>query len=238
MAQDRKSRGVRPPLECDCAKKSSGQALLAVSCTPKMFTGLIQHMGSIESRTSTDAGDRLSIDPQGWQYQPSIGASIAVDGCCLSLVEARGSRWFFDVIPQTLRVTTLGSLAVGDPVNLEHAAVADTLLGGHLVQGHIDCTGVLESAGQRGDEYRCRIEFDSEYAPLLVSRGSVAISGVSLTVADLGPGWFEVALIPTTLRDTTLGCLRSGDSVNLEFDVFAKMIERQLALRAATPPTI
>ena len=198
-----------------------------------MFTGLIQHVGRVTGRDAEEGGARLTIDANGWDYTPEHGASIAVEGCCLSLVESHGSVWSFDVIPQTLAVTTLGALKIGDSVNLEHAAFAETLLGGHLVQGHVDCTGIVEAAGRRGDEYRCRVSYDTAYDPLVVSRGSVSVSGVSLTVANLNQGWLEVALIPTTLQETTLGEVDCGDSVNLEFDVFAKMIERQLSLRGA-----
>ncbi|MDP7069989.1 MAG: riboflavin synthase [Phycisphaerales bacterium] len=196
-----------------------------------MFTGLVQHVGRVIDRCPIEGGQRLRLDPQGWDYEPLAGASVAVEGCCLSLVQSSEREWSFDVIPQTLRVTTLGSLEAGASVNLEHAALAETLLGGHLVQGHVDCVGVVTAAGEVGDEYRCRVEFDPGYDALVVSRGSVAVSGVSLTVAARGHGWLEVALIPTTLRETTLGGLTGGGRVNLEFDVFAKMIERQLDLR-------
>lgn len=205
-----------------------------------MFTGLVEAMGRVAAVRETAAGRRLEIDPGGWPHLPEPGASIAVSGCCLTIVEAVPGRFVFDVIHRTLEVTTLGRLAEGDPVNLEKSATLDTLLGGHLVQGHVDAVGrVLEV--DEGDDWRVRIEAPPEVAPHLVDRGSITVDGVSLTVARVlrggsgEPTGLEVALIPETLERTTLAARRAGDEVNLEADAMSKMVaahvERLLAAR-------
>jgi riboflavin synthase len=199
-----------------------------------MFTGLIQCIGRVQGNPQPlqAGGQRLQIDLSGWSYQPSLGASIAVNGCCLTVAAVSGEIASFDVIRQTLDLTTLGSLTPNDAVNLEHATTPETLLGGHLVQGHVDTVGEVEFLNQSSEACRCRIQFDRRYEALLVPQGSVTVDGVSLTIADLGEGWFEVALIPTTLVETTFGQYAAGDGVNLEWDVIAKMVERQMAARA------
>jgi len=174
---------------------------------------------------------RLEVDPCGWEYVPESGASIAIEGCCLTVASLEGGQLGFDVIPQTIDLTTLGHLSVGARVNMEHAARMDTLLGGHIVQGHVDGVGEVVAASDDGADRRVRVRVDASWAGLLVPQGSIAVSGVSLTLAAVGPNWFEVALIPITLAETTLGDRAPGDQVNLEFDIFAKMLERQLALR-------
>ena len=202
-----------------------------------MFTGLVQHLGRVESRTSSDAGASLWVSLEGWDHRPDPGASIAVAGCCLTVADrrpdaARVEAVRFDVVPQTLRSTTIGSLGEGDRVNLESSATPTTLLGGHLVQGHVDEVGTVLSIVTEG-EWRVRIGMGASLAPLLVPRGSIAVEGVSLTVAALDREWFEVALIPETLQRTTLGGLAVGDGVNLEGDCIAKMVVRVLETRPA-----
>jgi len=202
-----------------------------------MFTGLVQHLGRVESRTSSDAGASLWVSLEGWDHRPDPGASIAVAGCCLTVADrrpdaARVEAVRFDVVPQTLRSTTIGSLGEGDRVNLESSATPTTLLGGHLVQGHVDEVGTVLSIVTEG-EWRVRIGMGASLAPLLVPRGSIAVEGVSLTVAALDREWFEVALIPETLERTTLGALAVGDGVNLEGDCIAKMVVRVLETRPA-----
>lgn len=199
-----------------------------------MFTGLIQAIGRVERLEATDAGRRLVLDAGGWPHHPEAGASIAVSGCCLTVAApVRGGRLVFDVVGETLAATTLGAWSVGARVNLEHAARADTLLGGHLVQGHIDGVGVASRVTDAGDERRVRIEPPADLVPLIPHKGSIAVDGVSLTVAgvsDAGaPGWFEVALIPTTLGATTLGGLREGARVNLETDILARTVAHWLS---------
>ncbi len=206
-----------------------------------MFTGLVEAMGDIVVARDTPAGRRLELDPGDWNHRPDLGASIAVSGCCLTVVEVLDGRFVFDVIHRTLELTTLGGLAAGDRVNLEKSATLDTLLGGHLVQGHIDGVGTVREVDD-GDDWRVRVSAPPEVAAHLVDRGSITVDGVSLTVArvlrDLAGrvDGFEVALIPETLARTTLSVRRAGDRVNLEADAMSKMIashvERILATRS------
>ncbi len=199
-----------------------------------MFTGLIQHCGRIASIDANDSGKAILIDTGPWEYVPDLGASVSVNGCCLSVVEAQGRIFRFDVVHRSLEMTTLGYLDVGDRVNLEHAARADSLLGGHIVQGHVDGVGEVVSV-QDEDDWRVSIQAPAGVAEHLCDRGSIAVDGVSLTVARVHDSIFEVALIPITLEETNLGQLRASSKVNLEADVMAKMVaqhvERILANR-------
>jgi riboflavin synthase len=207
-----------------------------------MFTGLVEAMGEVVAATETSAGRRLEIDPGSWDHRPDLGASIAVSGCCLTVVEIVEGRFLFDVVHRTLEMTTLGGLGPGDRVNLEKSATLETLLGGHLVQGHVDGVGTVRDLDE-GQDWRIRLDAPGAVASHLVDRGSIAVDGVSLTVArvlrDAGGrvDGFEVALIPETLARTTLAARRPGDRVNLEADAMSKMIashvERLLAARAA-----
>ena len=174
-------------------------------------------------------------------HRPALGDSIAVSGCCLTAARlADGGRTLgFDCIPESMRKTALGRLAAGSTVNLEHAALPTTLLGGHLVQGHVDATGEVVSVGRDG-EWRVRVAVPESFAPWLVPQGSIAVDGVSLTLASISPPgsstcWFEVCLIPVTLAKTTLGRLAPGSIVNLEADCLAKMVARHLSLATALP---
>lgn len=203
-----------------------------------MFTGLVQAVGSVRSAVAGADTVRLEIDSGGWGHRPALGDSIAVSGCCLTLarVSPDGRQLGFDCIPESMRKTALGRLAAGSTVNLEHAALPTTLLGGHLVQGHVDATGEVLAVGRDG-EWRVRIGVPASFAPWLVEQGSIAVDGVSLTLASISPAgspscWFEVCLIPVTLERTTLGRLAPGDRVNVEADCIAKMVARQLALAA------
>lgn len=196
-----------------------------------MFTGLIHQLGTIRSRERTDRGERLTLEAPGWSHRPATGDSIAVNGCCLTVAD-RSDGLAFDVIPTTLARTTLGGLAPGDRVHLEHAATPSTLLGGHLVQGHVDGVGEVRFNGALDDGgWELRIAPPETVAPYLVERGSIAIEGVSLTIAAWCEGTLTVALIPETLERTTLGGLRNGDSVNLEPDCLAKMVATLLDQR-------
>ncbi len=196
-----------------------------------MFTGLIEHMGVVRSRGVSTSGERLVVDPSGWEHVPRVGDSVAVNGCCLTVVtDLSTSRGMleFDVVPETLAKTTLGGLTVGQRVNLEHAATLATLLGGHLVQGHVDGVGRVVSVRKDG-EWRVRIEVAADLAEYFAPKGSVCVDGVSLTVAALSGGestsaWFEVALIPTTLEKTTLQSLAVGSRVNVECDAIGKQV--------------
>lgn len=203
-----------------------------------MFTGLVQHVGRVLSIQPTSAGSRLVIDPSGWSYRPAPGDSLAVNGCCLTIVACDPAAWAFDVVPETLGKTTLGAWTPGSRVNLEHAATPTTLLGGHLVQGHID--GTAEVIGvQTGRDWRIGVRPPAELGAYFIPKGSVCIDGVSLTLAgvDVAAGTFDVALIPATLGATTLGALRAGDRVNVEADATVKAVVHVLRHFGGTLPT-
>jgi len=206
-----------------------------------MFTGIIERMGAVLRMEPGPSGSRLELDAQGWPERPQLGESIAVDGCCLTLAAVPEGRLAFDVVPQTMSRTTLGSWRLGRRVNLERSTTLATLLGGHLVQGHVDATGVVEAVMRESGQWRLRIEAPAEVHELLVPRGSISIDGVSLTVAELSPhagagrAWFEVALIPETLSRTTLGEREAGDRVNLEADAIAKLVDQAVRRRLERP---
>jgi riboflavin synthase len=192
-----------------------------------MFTGIVQHQGVVVSLQREPWGARLVVAREGWTHAPAEGDSIAINGCCLTVVRT-GSELAFDVVPQTLGLTTIGALQPGELVNLEHAATAGTLLGGHIVQGHVDGIGLVTGVDTSGGGWRTRIEAPAGAASLIVERGSVAVDGVSLTVAAVGSGWFEVALIPATLERTTLRQRLAGSRVNIEADCMARMVAEQV----------
>lgn len=205
-----------------------------------MFTGIVQAMGSVTAVTPNDFGARLTIDPRGWGYQPGRGDSVAVNGCCLThTAEHGGPCLCFDVIKQTLDRTTLGSLKVGEPVNLESCLTPSSPIGGHFVQGHIDGVASVRDISTAG-EHRLTIQTDTQLVKYIVPTGSVAVDGVSLTVAavDTRSAAFTVALIPTTLALTTLGHRRVGDGVNLEVDVLVKSVVHYLERFAANAPIV
>lgn len=193
-----------------------------------MFTGLIQHVGEIEALDRGPDAARLRVNARGWTHQAEPGESIAINGCCLSVVSSEQAL-VFDVVPETLQATTLGVLAQGTRVNLEHAATPTTLLGGHLVQGHVDFIGTVLANGNDGAEgWKLRIDPPAAMRRYLVHKGSVTIDGVSLTIASCEEGVLEAALIPETLTRTTLGELAEADQVNLEADCLLKMVDRLL----------
>ncbi len=198
-----------------------------------MFTGLVQHVGVVERVERTEAGVRLSIQIGGveigaWGYVPEMGASIAVDGCCLTVAGFNSGVAVFDVVAETLGKTTLGALKAGSRVNLEHALRADALLGGHFVQGHVDGVGEVVEIQRDPSDWRMTVRVPAELAKYATPKGSICISGVSLTIARLDDDRIGVALIPTTLSETTLGALSVGDRVNIEADVLAKMVVHTL----------
>ena len=170
----------------------------------------------------------MTVDPCGWRHQPAHGDSISVNGCCLTIA---GSPFEFDVIRQTLEVTALGRLAVGDRINLEHPVTPTTMLGGHIVQGHVDGVALVSSVIADQTQWRLRITPPTRLMEEIVEKGSIAVSGVSLTVAATGADWFEATLIPTTLELTNLGILKVGDAVNLETDYIAKVVVNYLRRR-------
>jgi riboflavin synthase alpha subunit len=204
-----------------------------------MFTGLVEALGRVGAVEAVGSGRRLRVvapDEPAWRLE--LGESVAVSGVCLTVVEAESGRLAFDLAEETLRVTTLGELGAGDPVNLERPLRFDGRLGGHLVLGHVDGIGRVSVIRPEGDGVWLEVEAPRSLRPLLIPKGSVTVDGVSLTVAGLEETAFAVALIPHTLAVTTLGRRRAGDPVNLEMDVIGKYVrgfmqewERQEAAR-------
>jgi len=198
-----------------------------------MFTGIVQTTGRVLNATPGPGGVRLVVDSCGWEHAPGLGDSIAVNGCCLTVAALDDERLVFDVVPETLRKTTLGGWGAGRRVNLEHAATVTTLLGGHLVQGHVDGRARVLRSGETPDGgWELEIACDASVAECLVAQGSICIDGVSLTLAGLRDGAARVCLIPTTLAVTNLGELREGDEVNVEADVISKQVVRFLRMRS------
>ncbi len=197
-----------------------------------MFTGIIEDLGTVEGIKRTDEGARLSFATAMPLARISIGDSIAVNGACLTVVKKRRGVIAMDVSAETLRRTTLGTLAVGDRVNLERCLTLDKLLGGHLVSGHVDGVGKIVAITPEGDSKLYTFEVAPAQARYLVEKGSVAIDGVSLTVFAITGRRFSVALIPHTLKLTTLGRKGRGAAVNVESDMLVKYVERILAGRS------
>ena len=193
-----------------------------------MFTGIIEELGVIGSSAGTEGGVRLMVTASAVVDGTSEGDSIAVNGVCLTALDVGAAGFSADVSQETLDRTTLGNLAVGSRVNLERAVTPATRLGGHIVQGHVDGRGRFLSAEQKGDFRNVRIGFPPELARYFVYKGSIAIEGISLTIAKLNLSDLEIAVIPKTWDLTNLSTLRPGDEVNLEADVIAKYVERML----------
>ena len=191
-----------------------------------MFTGLIEELGRIQSRTDTAAGCRIVIAAQLITSDIHNGDSIAVNGVCLTALEVTTTSFVADVSPETLDRTTLGRLEIGSRVNLERAVTPATRLGGHMVQGHVDGRGTFVSAEPHGDFWTVTVSFPKELSGYFVEKGSVAVEGISLTIAKLCNDSFDFAIIPKTWEVTNLHSLKSGDAVNLEVDVIAKYVER------------
>ncbi len=194
-----------------------------------MFTGIVETVGEVLTVENGHQSCRLTIRSPRFIPNMAVGSSIAVDGVCLTVVQVRGDRFSVDVGPETLRCTTLGSVSGGVQVNLEPPLRLDQLLGGHLVQGHVDGVGTLTQIIPDGDARWVEIALPHSLRAYVVEKGSVAIDGVSLTVARVTTDGFVVSLIPHTLAVTTLGTQRVGDRVNVEVDIMAKYVERLLA---------
>jgi riboflavin synthase len=191
-----------------------------------MFTGLVQAVGRIAAIEERPFGVRLVVDANRWDHRPELGESISVSGVCLTLAETMkpGEPMRFDVVAETLRKTKLGALRVGSGVNLERACRPNDLLGGHIVQGHVDGVATVTSVQDNPEDWRLRVEPPADLMEFTAPKGSICIDGVSLTIAELTRAHVEVALIPTTLEKTTLHALREGDSVNLEMDAVGKQV--------------
>lgn len=189
-----------------------------------MFTGIVQTMGVVRSVRRGSTAARLALDAPALARPIPLGASIAVNGVCLTVAVADDSRLEFDVVPETLSRSTLGSLHVGARVNLERSLRAGDGLDGHMVQGHVDGTARVESIQTAGGGHVLRFRADDELIAYLIPKGAIAVDGVSLTIAEVEAGTFSVALIPTTLAATTLGLLQVGDRVNIETDILARTV--------------
>lgn len=199
-----------------------------------MFTGIIRELGTVAAATGGEQGLRLDIDAQATAALAGIGDSVAINGCCLTVVEVTGARLAFDAVLETLERTTIGGLAPGDRVNVEPAIRAGEPLGGHYVQGHVDAVATTRTVHSEGDGRRLRFAVPAELRRYIVEKGSVTLDGVSLTVAELHPDGFSVALVPHTLAATTFGALEEGGEVNLEVDVLAKYVEALTSPPAAS----
>jgi riboflavin synthase len=197
-----------------------------------MFTGIVEELGRVRSVERRGEGVRLTVEARVVTEGACEGDSIAVNGVCLTALEVRRDSFAADGSRETLQRSTLGSLCPGSPVNLERAVTPSTRLGGHIVQGHVDARGRFLSAEEHGGSWTVRIAYPPEVARYLVFKGSVAVEGISLTVAGLREEYFEVAIIPKTWAVTNLSHLRAGDSVNLEADIIAKYVERILSFDA------
>ena len=191
-----------------------------------MFSGIVEALGRVAEVRSEPPGCRLIVEESKIAAETAVADSISVNGCCLTVVEADGAKMGFQAGPETLARTNLGDLEPGSPVNLERALEVGDRLGGHFVSGHIDGTGELIERIDQGEWSDYWFSVPRELAVQMVSKGSIAIDGVSLTVVDSQPDRFSVALIPYTLAVTTLGPLRVGDRVNLETDLLAKYVQR------------
>jgi riboflavin synthase len=193
-----------------------------------VFTGLIEDLGSVESVERSEDGVRLRIS-SGLSGELALGDSIAVNGCCLTATSVEDGAFETEAMNQTLTVTALSEVDEGSRVNLELAMKAGDRLGGHIVQGHVDGVGTVASVEDDGFARRVRVELPPELLRYVVDKGSITLSGVSLTVAELGDSWAEVSLIPETLERTNLGELAPGSKINVECDVVAKYVERLVA---------
>jgi riboflavin synthase len=193
-----------------------------------MFTGIVETIGIIEGVEPGDDLTRLVVGAESIADGMKLGDSVAVNGGCLTVTSIRDGRFAFEAIPETMERTSLGDLKVGARVNLERAMRAGDRLDGHIVQGHVDGVGTVRQVIQDGNDVRLQIDCDPELADCVVEKGSIAVDGVSLTVAALLPSGFEVALIPHTLEVTTLSDRQPHDRVNLEVDVLGKYVKRYL----------
>ena len=200
-----------------------------------MFTGLVEGTGRVSARDDMDGGMRLRL-ATALAASARVGDSIAHNGVCLTVVGCDAASIVTEIGPETMRVTNLGLLAPGDLVNLERPLRADAHLGGHFVQGHVDTTARIEAIVDQGEFWTIRVEVPPAMAPLLILKGSIALDGISLTVAALGRQWFEVTIIPHTWTVTNLHRRRVGDAVNLEGDMLGKYVLRFAELAREAQP--
>lgn len=198
-----------------------------------MFTGLVEEVGSVLWIRATDRGTQLQIAAPRISGDIRKGDSVAVNGCCLTVTSFRGDQISFDLLEETLDRTNLRMLRRDSFVNLERPLTASERFGGHFVQGHIDCAVAVIAFEQSGADSRLEVELPPDFAHYIAYKGSVAINGISLTVAEVLPASFVVWIIPHTRRHTNLHAIAAGDQLNIEFDLLAKYVERMMARSAA-----
>ena len=198
-----------------------------------MFTGIIEELGRIRSIEKRGEDARIVIEARTVTEGSRDGDSISVNGVCLTALDVKADSFVADVSKETLFRSTLGKLKEGSPVNLERAVTPATRLGGHIVQGHVDARGKLLDSENHGDSWTFRFAYPKEIAPYVVFKGSVAVEGISLTIAKLTDDYFEIAIIPKTFEVTNFSQLKPGDEVNLEADIIAKYVERILHARGS-----
>lgn len=196
-----------------------------------MFTGLIEEVGTVTSTRERKRRKQLQIVAPRIAKEIRTGESVALNGCCLTLSTHRGDQLTFDLLEETLARTNLKMLKRNSSVNLERALRGDGRLGGHFVQGHVDCTSRIISFEQIGGDYRLAVELPAEFARYVACKGSIAIDGISLTIAEVSAQSFAVWIIPHTKRHTNLSRVEAGILVNLEFDILAKYVERIISAR-------
>lgn len=200
-----------------------------------MFTGIVEAALAVQQARDGGGLRRITLDLaalKDWQTI-KLGDSVALNGCCLTVANLDGSRATFEAVPQTLSLTNLGELKQGDLVNVERAMLAGARLDGHLVQGHVDQVAAVGGISERGGEWRVRVDCGAGFAAQCIERGSMCVDGISLTIAELGPAGFTLAIIPHTRAVTNIRAWRVGTRVNLEADVIGKYVRRQLQQMAA-----
>jgi riboflavin synthase len=193
-----------------------------------MFTGLIEEVGNVTALGASKNGNELKISAPSIAKKMRRGDSLAVNGCCLTVTSRRGDELVFDLLDETIARTNLNYLKPKQPVNLERALAVTERLGGHFVQGHVDCVSPIVAFQKSGADFRLEIKLPAEFARYAAPKGSIAVNGISLTVAEVLPKSFVVWIIPYTRTHTNLDRAQAGDLVNLEFDILAKYVERML----------
>lgn len=194
-----------------------------------MFTGIVESVGTIRASRAAGGGRRIEIEVAALVAECAIGASVCISGVCLTIVARAPGRLCFDVVTETLRKSTLGKMRLGDKVNLERALPADGRFDGHFVQGHVDGTGTVERVSLSGHESVVWIKPQPTLLPCIIPKGSVAVDGISLTIAEVRDGAFSIALIPTTLAVTTAASFSAGQRVNIETDMIARTVVHRLS---------
>jgi riboflavin synthase len=194
-----------------------------------MFTGLIEEVGSVIAANASNRATQLQIAAPQIAKKIRIGDSVAVNGCCLTVTSQPGNQLTFDLLAETIARTNLKALRPGAHVNLERALAADGRFGGHFVQGHIDCTAPILAFEERDGDHRLEVQLPAEFGNFVTSKASIAVNGISLTIAEVLPESFVVWIIPHTKSHTNLDCAKAGDLVNIEFDILAKYVEKMLS---------